>query len=152
VGVFALVALLLLPGLLRVVNGRDCRNPYFIARNSPVQGNPIPPFADIIRQAGGLPRAGGEMDPDTFAFSSGAGIRPVTAYEIVYVRATDGQPLYTRALDDDPNYGLTVDVDITFADGTRRVMRWETWRYGLVLCPFVVPYGDGPPWRVAPVF
>lgn len=30
-------------------------------------------------------------------------------------------------------------------------LRWSTWRYGLVLCPLVVGYADGPPGRLDPV-
>jgi hypothetical protein len=140
----ALLLLLPLASLARMANGNNCRHPFIL-------GNAIPPLAAIIQNAGGLPRVGGEMNSDTFVFSAFSDVQPVTTYSVVSVVASDGQPLHVRALDDDPNYGLMVDVDVTFADGTQRVMRWTTWRYGLVLCPFVIPYGDGPPWRIAPL-
>lgn len=48
-------------------------------------------------------------------------------------------------LDDDPVYGLKADVQIVYEDGSQATVSWESWRYGIVLGPWVLSMGDGPP-------
>jgi hypothetical protein len=154
-----LVALLLglpLLGLWRVASTRPCRWPVFIPRahltglGRAINGNPLPPLDDVIRLAGGLPRSGFEVSSTGLDYWSARRVHPAASWRFQSVTVHGDQSLRYRLFDDDPTYGITVDTEIHYADGTRRVLRWITWRYGLVLCPFVIPYGDGPPWRVAP--
>jgi hypothetical protein len=51
-------------------------------------------------------------------------------------------------LDDDPTYFLSLEVEVDYVDGIMGVLRWTRWQYGLLFCPFVIPYGDGPAWSV----
>ena len=78
----------------------------------------------------------------------------ILLYEVVEWQVEDVQLSHTHALwqsirDDDPVYGLDVALDVTLRDGSEAVLSWESWRYGLVLGPVIVGYGDGPPGEVA---
>jgi hypothetical protein len=64
------------------------------------------------------------------------------------IEASTTEPLHERVLDDDPTYTLVLEIEVDYADGTRGVLRWARWQYGLLLCPFVLPYGDGPEWQI----
>jgi hypothetical protein len=72
-------------------------------------------------------------------------IEPVRHWQIIRVQAENGFPLWESVLDDDPVHSLVVDLEVEYANGRQARLRWSTWRYGLVLGPVVVSYGDGPP-------
>ena len=40
---------------------------------------------------------------------------------------------------------------VTYDDGREAILRWERWRYGVVLGPIVLSTGDGPPGRIVSV-
>jgi hypothetical protein len=146
-----LLVILPLAGLIQVLSSSHCRAPIFLNRNHHPLGNPTPPLAAIIQQAGGLPRSAAEMNADDLTFSLQTGVGPVASWRIMGLTVADSTPLHTRVLDDDPTYAITMDVEVHYADGSVSVLRWTTWRYGLVLCPIVIPYEDGPAWRIAPL-
>ena len=145
-----LLAILVAVGLAVSLSPTNCNRPVFLARGTNVLGNPIPRFAAIIRREGGLPRTSSEMDSE-FTFPSSTITFPVFSWRIAEVGVGSFQDTFARILDDDPTYQITVDVEVNYRDGSDRLLRWSTWRYGLVLCPVVIPYGDGPPWQVTPL-
>ncbi len=150
-GVCLLLLSLTLAGLRRLLFSSSCREPIFLVRPSNVLGHPAPPLAAIVQQAGGLPTGRATLNADNLSFSSQAGISPAASWTVSGFTVVDHTPVQTRVLDDDPTYGVTFDVEVHYADGSTRVLRWTTWRYGLVLCPIVIPYGDGPPWKIEPL-
>jgi hypothetical protein len=150
-GAGLLLAILLFAVLRTKPSLNRCQSPIFLALNNSILGNPTPQFAVIIQRAGGLPTAGAELNDNGLNFSSNTSISPVLSWRINALTVVDTTPILTRVLDDDPNYGIAVDIEVHYADGSTRVLRWMTWRYGLVLCPAVTPYGDGPPWRIKPI-
>lgn len=145
-----LLAILVAVGLAVSLNPTNCTRPMFLARGTNVLGNPIPQITAIIQREGGLPRTSLEMDSE-FTFPSSTITFPVFSWRIVEVRVGSFQDVLARILDDDPTYRITVDVEVNYQDGSDRLLRWSTWRYGLALCPVVIPYGDGPPWQVTPL-
>lgn len=64
------------------------------------------------------------------------------------ISAENTFPLWTQLADDDPAYGLTVVYEVHYADGTTAAIEWLSWRYGFVVGPVVIVYGDGPPGEV----
>jgi hypothetical protein len=76
-------------------------------------------------------------------------IDPLRTWQIEGVRVANSFPLWASLLDDDPVYSLEVDLAVERADGNRARLRWSTWRYGLVVGPVVISYGDGPPGKLS---
>jgi hypothetical protein len=72
-------------------------------------------------------------------------VEPVRKWQIVRVQTANVFPWWQSVLDDDPVYSLEVDLEVEYSDGHQAHLRWSTWRYGLVLGPIVISYGDGPP-------
>lgn len=138
------VLLAICTALVRLPQSGYCRSPLFIGAH---YGPDASSVASLIQQAGGLPKSNAEVKPG-LNFSQAVSIYPVSRWEIEKVSVWDKQPLWNRISDDDPTYGIAVDLRVHYGDGGRGVLRWNTWRYGLVLCPFVLGYGDGPPGRI----
>jgi hypothetical protein len=146
-----LLACLGLSATLYRAGGGDCRNPAFLTRTSAGLDYPIPAFDQIIAVTGGLPRSNAEWDGFAYEFPHYLHLHPVTTWRIVSVQAWTNEPIQQRLVDDDPTYSLTLDIEVEYADGSLGLLRWSRWQYGLLLCPFVVPAGDGPPWTVQKV-
>ncbi len=141
---------LILAGWLPVASASRCNTPTFVQlATGAINSNPTPPLAKIIGQTGGLPTTGSEFNANDLTFSSFSAIGAVDTWRITSFVVEDPTPVITRILDDDPNYAITMDVETHYSDGSTRLLRWTTWRYGLVLCPMVIPYGDGPSWKIA---
>ena len=68
---------------------------------------------------------------------------PIASTEIIDVRAQTSQSLTHDILDDDPTYSLIIDYRLTYADGTQALVRWRSFRYGLVLGPIVLQDSGG---------
>jgi len=126
----------------------ECRNPAILARPSLGVGHPLPDFDAIIAVTGGLPRSNAWWDGAAFEFPHFLRLAPVSAWRMRAIEAATTEPLHERVLDDDPTYTLVLEIEVDYADGTTGVLRWARWQYGLLLCPFVVPYGDGPEWQI----
>lgn len=143
VGVIMLVICATLALVTQPQSG-NCESPLFIGAH---YGPDALSVASLIQRAGGLPKSNAEVKSG-LNFSQAVSIYPVSRWEIEKVSVWDKQPLWNRISDDDPTYGIAVDLRVHYANGGRGVLRWNTWRYGLVLCPFVLGYGDGPPGRL----
>ncbi len=101
----------------------------------------------LIQHAGGLPKSSAEVQSGP-ALASSVRIYAVANWEFKRVSVSDKWPLWESIRDDDPTYHVEVDFQVRYADGSESILRWETWRYGLVLCPLVLGYGDGPLGRI----
>lgn len=134
-------------GVARLSQRGDCRSPLFVRAFAGPDASSV---AALIAQAGGLPKSGAEVLPSVRLAPSVA-IYPVAGWRVERVRVSDSLPLWESIRDDDPTYGIELDIRVEYADGERGTLRWSTWRYGLVLCPLVVGYGDGPPGRIDPM-
>ncbi|MDW8325339.1 MAG: hypothetical protein RMK99_02130 [Anaerolineales bacterium] len=66
----------------------------------------------------------------------------LTAFRIANLRAKSETSVIDSLMDDDPTYILGVDL-VTAPDDSSKPRVWElrTWRYGIVLCPFVLDAG-----------
>lgn len=64
------------------------------------------------------------------------------------VQLKNAYPLGQSLADDDPVYAVKADLRVTYDDGREALLRWESWRYGVVLGPIVLSTGDGPPGRI----
>ena len=82
--------------------------------------------------------------------SSIAGNR-VTEWRAEAVELENAAGIGQSLMDDDPVYGLKADLHVTYEDGREAIVRWESWRYGLVVGPVVLSTGDGPPGRIIAV-
>ena len=69
----------------------------------------------------------------------------ITNWDAEQIQLENTAPFFRAILDDDPIYRLQADLQVTYADGSRGTLAWESWRYGLVIGPTVVSMGDGPP-------
>ncbi|MGH2524893.1 MAG: hypothetical protein ACRDH2_20490, partial [Anaerolineales bacterium] len=105
------------------------------------------PIPALIQQTGGLPKSSVEILPGANVPTS-TPVYPVTTWKIVRMRVSDNQPLWNSIRDDDPTFGVEMDIQVQYADGNQGILRWRTWRYGLLICPLVIAYGDGPPGRI----
>lgn len=94
-------------------------------------------------QPSGGPPAYGSMAPGDAASMDYQPLEPVKRWQIVRVRTRNTFPIWESVLDDDPVYSLVVDLDVEYANGRQGRLQWSTWRYGWVLGPLVVSYGDG---------
>lgn len=130
--------------LVRQPQSGNCQSPLFIGAH---YGPDASWVVSLVQQLGGLPKSSVEVSPE-LNLSQPVSIYPVVSWEILRVSVQDNQPLWNRIRDDDPTYGIAVDLRVHYADGSRSVLRWKTWRYGMVLCPVVLGYGDGPPGRI----
>jgi len=143
-----LVGGLVLAGAARWATTYSCRNPAFLTRASLGTGHPIPDFDAIIGVTGGLPYSNAWWDGAAYEFPHFLGLAEVDAWRLRAIEASTVEPILTRVLDDSPTYVLALDGEVAYADGSRGVLRWTRWQYGLLLCPFVLPYGDGPEWKI----
>lgn len=69
----------------------------------------------------------------------------ITNWDAEQIELENTVPFLRAILDDDPIYRLQADLQVTYADGSRATLAWESWRYGLVMGPVVISMGDGPP-------
>lgn len=101
-------------------------------------------IADLVTRAGGLPKPGARgMEREV----SSDNVYAVDRWEIERVNAGNTTTLLGSITDDDPVYSYTIDFRAFYSDGSEGELRWSSWRYGLVLCPFAIA-GDGPPGRL----
>lgn len=124
-----------------VAQSSGCSSPVFFGHNP----HTSLAVASMIEEKGGLPKSSAEVMPVANLAQHWS---PVTSWHIEQVSVANLFPLWQSILDDDPIYGLDVDIRVEFADGDHGFLRWSTWRYGLVLCPAVLGYGDGPPGKL----
>jgi hypothetical protein len=96
-------------------------------------------------QPSGGPPAYGSVAPGAAASAYYQPLEPVRSWQIVRVRTENTFPIWESLLDDDPVYSLVVDLEVEFANGRQARLQWSTWRYGWILGPLAVSYGDGPP-------
>jgi hypothetical protein len=97
-------------------------------------------IADLISQTGGLPKPGVGA---TRRIVTKDNVHPVDDWEIERVHVGNTVSLLGSLTDDDPVFAYTIDFRAVYADGSQERLRWSSWRYGLVVCPFVLS-GDGP--------
>jgi len=140
VGIIALGICFVL-GATRVTQRGNCQAPLFVRSAS------VLPIGALIQQAGGLPKSSVEVQSGP-ALPASVRIYPVANWEFKRVSVGDDRPLWESIRDDDPTYSVEMEFQIRYADGSESILRWKTWRYGLVLCPLVLGYGDGPPGRI----
>lgn len=134
-------------GMARLSQWGDCRSPLFVQAFA---GPDAAAVAALIQRAGGLPKSDAEVLPGG-QLPAAVAVFPVAEWDITGVRAIDFRPPWESIRDDDPTYGVELDIRVEYTDGERGTLRWSTWRYGLLLCPLVVGYGDGPPGRIDPL-
>lgn len=140
-GLMITVAVFLVLLVGRPQDGK-CQSPLFVGAHS----NPgISSVTSMIQHLGGLPQSSMDLGSE---LSESVNIYPVASWEIMKLSLWDDQPLLNRINDDDPTYGIAVDIQVHFADGHVGLLRWTAWRYGLMLCPIILTYGDGPPGRI----
>lgn len=101
-------------------------------------------IASLVNRLGGLPRPGDSamerlVVPDNVHLVDNWGIDRVNVGNTI--------SLLGSITDDDPVYSYTIDFHAVYSDGSEGRLRWSSWRYGLVVCPFVFS-GDGPPGSV----
>lgn len=101
-------------------------------------------IADLISQTGGLPKPGVGAARRIVTKDN---VHPVDDWEIERVHVGNTVSLLESITDDDPVYSYAIDLHAIYADGSQGRLRWSSWRYGLVVCPFVIS-GDGPPGSV----
>lgn len=98
----------------------------------------------LIRQSGGLPKSSVELLRG-WRLPASTVVYPVHNWTVEDVRIGNTASLWQSITDDDPNYFLQAEFDVQYADGSEARLRWRSWRYGLVFCPVVLGYGNGPP-------
>lgn len=110
--------------------GRECGSPVFV---SPWPG---PSFseADVFWQIATEPEVRQSLGDAT-----NAGIESIAV--------STHENVLGRIFDDDPTYQLTIVYWVDYIGSGERY-QWQSWRYGRVLCPFLVIGGDGPPGQV----
>ncbi len=100
---------------------------------------------DLISKLGGLPKT--DMDVGNALKLRDTGvplpIYPVKAWRIKTSLATNNLNLDT-IIDDDPTYHYQFDISVMYTDGDERTLQWKSWRYGIVVCPLIIPRGNGP--------
>lgn len=69
----------------------------------------------------------------------------VVDWQTEFARLENTRPILFILLDDDPIYRLRANIHVVYEDGAESIVSWESWRYGLVLGPWVFSMGDGPP-------
>lgn len=133
-----LLFLLLLPvTLLASLNSTDCRA-RLVLRNRQVANLIV---SDWLDRTGELPSEG----PDLEESSTKVFHHPVHSWEVERLTVGNTQSLIASLRDDDPIYTYTIDFRVLYRDGGEQRFRLSSWRYGLVVCPFVLVPGDGPP-------
>jgi hypothetical protein len=134
----AMLFLLLWPlTLLASSDHTDCRAP-MVLRNRQVANLIV---SDWLDRTGGLPGEG----PDLEESSTKVFHDPVHSWEVERLTVGNTQSLIASLRDDDPIYTYTIDFRVLYRDGSEQRFRLSSWRYGLVVCPFVLVSGDGPP-------
>lgn len=74
----------------------------------------------------------------------------VAGWEVETVHLENTQHGLFAIFDDDPTYRLKVNVQVAFEDGSEALLTWESWRYGVVVGPWLLSGGDGPPGWIRP--
>ncbi|MCC6192576.1 MAG: hypothetical protein IT318_26420 [Anaerolineales bacterium] len=108
-------------------------------------GPGLAPQVEERLQPSTSPPAYGSVAPGGAASPYDQPLEPVKSWQVVHVRTRNTFPILESLLDDDPVYSLVVELDVEYANGGQARLQWNTWRYGWVLGPLVVSYGDGPP-------
>ncbi len=98
---------------------------------------------ELIAQHGGLPKTGIDL---SVSQTNKPQFYPVGLWHVPTSTATSNSFFWT--VDDDPTYLHEFDIYVTYQDGDLAVIRWSSWRYGRLLCPFVISLGNGPPGRL----
>jgi hypothetical protein len=133
----AIFLVLLLGTTLIFPDHGDCRAPV-VLRNRQVANLIV---SDWLDRTGGLPGEG----PDLEESSTKVFHDPVHSWEVERLTVGNTQSLIASLRDDDPIYTYTIDFRVLYTDGSEQRFRLASWRYGLVVCPFVLVSGDGPP-------
>ena len=142
------VALLLLVAPIYLLNSNaQCNDPRFVNGTRHSQ-TPEALVAELIQQFGGLPKTNVDLSMVSDGRSHPELIYPLNEWEITHSSVSRGLSLWHDLFDDDPNYGIDAEVAVEYSDGTTQILRWSSWRYGLVICPFAFPRGDGPAGRI----
>lgn len=136
----ALLALVLC-SILIVPDHTNCQSPTILGNEE--KADLI--VADLVNQLGGLPKSGIDLAADQPV--SQVSVYPVNNWEIETVTVGNTTSLLSSITDDDPVYAYTIDFRTFYPDGSQGRLRWSSWRYGLVVCPFVYA-GDGPSGRL----
>jgi hypothetical protein len=123
--------------MARLAHRDNCQSPLFIGYA------PVFPMSALIHPAGGLPISSVEPQPGP-TLPTSISIYPVAGWEVIAVSVSDERPLWESIRDDDPTCRVGMEVRVQSIDGRESIMQWKTWHYGLVLCPLVIGFGDGP--------
>lgn len=130
--------------VVRLSQKATCMSPVFLAS---YHGPGASSMRALIQNMGGLPKSNAELE-DSTTLPSSVQINPVASWEMEKLRVHRWRPLWEDIRDDDPNYGVAADFRVQYADGSSGILRWDTWQYGLALCPVVIGLGSGPPGKI----
>lgn len=131
-----LLAMLLI-SLLAIPDHSNCRP--FVMFGSEEKADLI--IAGLINRLGGLPKSRLSLAIDQS--HPQANIYSVTDWDIEAVAVGNTNTLLDSLMDDDPVYYYTIDFRTYYTDGSEELLRWSSWRYGIVVCPVVLLSGNG---------
>lgn len=134
---------LLLCFVLIVPDHTNCQSPLTLSNRQ--QADSV--VADVVSRLGGLPRTG--IGLTVAEPANQVDVFPVTDWEIEEVTVGNTVSLLGSITDDDPVYAYAIEFRAFYTDQRELRLHWSSWRYGIVICPVVLPLGNGPPGRLA---
>lgn len=80
-------------------------------------------------------------------YSSVHEVSQQASWRIARIRAKSETSFVDSLYDDDPSYSLQIDIVVVHGDeiSGQIARQLSTWRYGRVICPFVLDSGGPPP-------
>ncbi len=141
----AFVLIVLLCSIIQITRNPSCRSSVFTGGR---QNKPDAIFENLISTLGGLPKTNSDFDllKSNLSLSD---IHPVMDWKIVSLITKNNQNVVSTITDDDPIYNFRSTVQISYEDGDSILLEWSSWHYGIVVCPFVISFGDGPAGTIA---
>lgn len=134
--ILLMVSMMLLVAILTIPEHTNCPSPIILGNKDRVESV----VAGLVNDVGGLPKEGVNLPISSL---SSARVHHVDDWEIEALTVGNTGTLWSSIRDDDPIYSSTIDLRASYTDGGERQLRWSSWRYGIVVCPFVFPLGDG---------
>jgi len=82
-----------------------------------------------------FPQQNAALTLDDFepAFYDRPSLSAVSSFRVSKVKLSSSKPLLESLRDDDPTYGATIELCVTYRDGSQRLFEVTLWRYGLFL-------------------